>query len=179
MRWNALKTLLPFEILLSPMNLSSLGKLIGSIILCEAAGILGSLATAPQIGTWYQALVKPAFTPPSWVFGPAWTTLYFLMGISLFLVLEESAKGKDVRVPLVIFAVQLILNSLWSFLFFGLESPFLGLIGIAALWIAIVATIGTFYRVRPAAAYLLVPYLAWVTFASLLNYSILILNPPI
>lgn len=158
------------------MNLSSLGKLIGSILLCEAAGIIGSVATAPQIGAWYQTLQKPAFTPPSWVFGPVWTTLYFLMGISLYLVLEEAAKGKEIRVPLYVFSIQLILNVLWSFLFFGLQSPFLGLVGIGALWVAIVATIGVFYQLRPAAAYLLLPYIAWVSLASLVNYSVWILN---
>ncbi len=158
------------------MNLSSLGKLIGSILLCEAAGIIGSVATAPQIGAWYQTLQKPAFTPPSWVFGPVWTTLYFLMGISLYMVLDEAAKGKEIRVPLYIFSIQLILNVLWSFLFFGLQSPFLGLVGIGALWIAIVATIGVFYQVRPAASYLLLPYIAWVSLASLVNYSVWILN---
>ena len=122
-------------------------------------------------------LVKPSFNPPSWLFGPVWTLLYILMGISLFLVIMEGRKGRDVRIPLVLFAIQLILNTLWSFAFFGLESPVSGLLVILLLLIFIVATMMAFYPVRKAAAWLLIPYLLWVSFATVLNYALYTLNP--
>jgi tryptophan-rich sensory protein len=121
--------------------------------------------------------VKPAFNPPSWVFAPAWTTLYILMGIALFLVIMEGRKGSDVRIPLVLFGIQLVLNAIWSFAFFGLESPLAGVIVILLLWVFIAATMVTFYPVRKLATVLLIPYILWVSFASVLNYSIYILNP--
>lgn len=155
----------------------SIPILIGSIVLCNLAGILGALVTVTGSGSWYDSLVKPALTPPSWVFGPVWTTLYILMGISLYLVLMEWKKGTDVRVPMVLFGIQLVLNTAWSFLFFGLESPAAGLAGILLLWVFILATIITFYRINRAAAFLLIPYIAWVSLASYLNYAIFILNP--
>ncbi|MDD1707275.1 MAG: tryptophan-rich sensory protein [Methanoregulaceae archaeon] len=155
----------------------SIPILIGSIILCNLAGLLGALFTTTGPGSWYDALVKPAFAPPSWVFGPVWTTLYVLMGISLYLVLMEWRNGTDVRIPLTLFGIQLVLNTLWSFLFFGLESPVTGLAGILLLWVFILATIISFFRINQTAALLLFPYLAWVSLASYLNYAIFILNP--
>ena len=157
--------------------IESVPILIGSIILCNLAGLLGTLVTATGPGSWYDMLVKPSFNPPSWVFGPAWTILYILMGISLYLVLMEWRKGTEVRIPLILFAIQLVLNALWSFLFFGLRSPAAGLAGILVLWVFIVATIVAFFRISRTAAYLLIPYIAWVSFASLLNYAIFALNP--
>jgi len=157
--------------------IESVPILIGSIILCNLAGLLGTLVTGTGPGSWYDMLVKPSFNPPSWVFGPAWTLLYILMGISLYLVLMAWRKGTEVRIPLILFGIQLALNALWSFLFFGLQSPATGLAGILVLWVFIVATIVTFFRVSRPAAFLLLPYLAWVSFASLLNYAIFILNP--
>ncbi len=150
--------------------------LIGSVLLCNCAGLLGSLFTTTGPGSWYSTLIKPAFNPPSWIFAPVWTLLYILMGISLYLVIMEGMKGRDVRIPLLIFAIQLILNILWSYAFFGLESTFFGLLVILILWISIVATMILFYPVRKAAAWLLVPYILWVSFATILTYTIYSLN---
>ncbi|HDR73965.1 MAG TPA: tryptophan-rich sensory protein [Methanoculleus sp.] len=152
-------------------------KLVIAVVACNLAGILGAVFTQTGPGSWYAQLVKPEISPPSFVFAPAWTTLYILMGIALYLVWMEGTDRPDVRGALAIFGVQLVLNFLWSFLFFGLESPLLGLIDIAVLWLAIVATIAAFVRVNRTAAYLLIPYLLWVSFATYLNYSILVLNP--
>ena len=150
--------------------------LIGSVLLCNCAGLLGSLFTTTGPGSWYSTLIKPAFNPPSWIFAPVWTLLYILMGISLYLVIMEGMKGRDVRIPLLIFAIQLILNILWSYAFFGLESTFFGLLVIILLWISIVATMILFYPVRKAATWLLVPYILWVSFATILTYTIYSLN---
>lgn len=141
------------------------------------AGIIGSLFTTPAIPTWYLALQKPSIAPPNWIFGPVWTTLYLLMGISLYLVSKAGLGSINVRRSLVMFSIQLALNVLWSYLFFGLRSPRLGLIEIIAMWVAILITMVFFQRVSRAAALLLVPYLLWVSFASYLNYLIMILNP--
>ncbi len=157
--------------------IESVPILIGSIILCNLAGLLGTLVTVTGPGSWYDMLVKPSFNPPSWVFGPVWTILYILMGISLYLVLMAWRRGSDTRIPLVLFGIQLALNALWSFLFFGLQSPAAGLAGIIVLWIFIGATIVTFFRISRPAALLLLPYFAWVSFASILNYAIFTLNP--
>ena len=152
------------------------GILIGSVLLCNCAGLLGSLFTTTGPGSWYSTLIKPAFNPPAWIFAPVWTLLYILMGISLYLVIMEGIKGRDVRIPLLVFTIQLILIILWSYAFFGLESTFFGLLVIILLWISIVATMILFYPVRKAAAWLLVPYILWVSFATLLTYTIYSLN---
>lgn len=152
-------------------------QFVAAVGVCLLAGAVGSLFTTPAIPTWYATLVKPALNPPSWVFGPVWTVLYILMGIALYLVWIKGWERKDVKVAMAIFGVQLILNVLWSYLFFGLQSPFLALIEIVLLWIAILMTILAFYRVSVPAAVLLVPYILWVTFASYLNYGIYVLNP--
>jgi len=121
-------------------------------------------------------LVKPSFNPPSWVFGPVWTLLYILMGIAAFLVWQKGWDSRFVRAALVLFAVQLILNGMWSILFFGMQSPGLALVEIAILWLSILATLLLFWRVVPFGGMLLLPYAAWVTFAAVLNGSIWILN---
>lgn len=151
-------------------------KLITSIIISELAGIIGSFFTAPSVATWYQTLARPALNPPAWVFGPVWITLYALMGIAAFLVWRTGISHMRVKSALAIFAVQLVLNTLWSIIFFGLHSPGGALIDIAALWIAIVLTIIAFAKISRPAAWLLVPYLAWVSFATYLNYAIWVLN---
>lgn len=125
---------------------------------------------------WYEALAKPALNPPAWVFGPVWTALYVLMAIAAFLVWRKGWARKDVRVALGAFAVQLFLNLIWSPIFFGAHSPLWAFVDIAALWIAIAWTNILFEKISRPAAYLLIPYLLWVSFAAYLNYSIIVLN---
>jgi len=158
------------------MKTDKIIKLILSIVLCQAAGIIGSLFTTPSIPTWYASLQKPWFAPPNWLFGPVWITLFTLMGISFYLVWNKGLKNKLVKKGLVIFGIQLLLNILWSFFFFGLNSPSYGLIEIIILWIAIGLTIFKFFKISKNAALLLLPYIAWVSVAAILNYYIWILN---
>jgi tryptophan-rich sensory protein len=150
-------------------------KLVFSILLCMIAAIIGSVFTTSAIPGWYESLQKPFFSPPNWAFAPVWTTLYILMGISLYLVIIKKA-DKNITMGLYLFGIQLFLNALWSVLFFGLRNPFYGLIGIVALWISILLTIIQFWKIERKAAYLLVPYIIWVTIASFLNYYVWILN---
>jgi len=157
------------------MRLNNTLKLVISIVLCQIAGLLGSFFTTPAIPTWYKTLNKPFFTPPNWIFGPVWVSLFILMGISLFLVWRKPDHPKF-KPALLFFSVQFILNVLWSAAFFGLQSPLLGLIDIILLWIAILLTILNFFKVSKVAGMLLMPYLLWVSFASLLNFSLWILN---
>jgi len=157
------------------MKLNNTLKLLISLVLCQIAGLLGSLFTTPAIPTWYKTLNKPFFTPPNWVFGPVWISLFILMGISLFLVWKKPDYPRF-KPALLFFSVQFILNVLWSAAFFGLQSPLLGLIDIILLWIAILLTILNFFKVSKVAGMLLMPYLLWVSFATLLNFSLWILN---
>jgi len=151
-------------------------KLAISIGICLAAGFIGSIFTNASIPTWYAALEKPSFNPPNWLFAPVWTILYILMGISAFLVWRVGLSGPNVKMALVIFIIQLILNAFWSVAFFGLRSPMAGLIVIVILWVAILLTILSFARVSITAGVLLIPYILWVSFASILNAAIYILN---
>lgn len=151
-------------------------KLVGCILVCESAGIIGAFFTTRSVRTWYVDLAKPWFNPPGWVFGPAWTILYALMGVALYLVWKEDGEIKDKTPALVLFFVQLLLNAAWSFIFFGARSPFLAFIEITILWLSIVVTLFLFWRISTTAGYLLVPYLLWVTFAAILNYSIWKMN---
>jgi len=161
----------------SYLKVPTLLKLAAAIIFCEVVGSLGSVVTMPSPGSWYSTLAKPFFAPPAWVFGPVWFTLFALMGIALFLIWELGIEKPEVRFAVGIFMVQFFLNVIWSFLFFGLRSPLLGLIDIIILWWLILATIVVFYRVRKSAAYFLIPYIAWVSIATVLNASIYLLNP--
>jgi len=158
-------------------KLRDIFKLIISIVACQCAGLVGSIFTMPAIPTWYATLEKPPFTPPNWLFAPAWGTLYLLMGISAFFVWRKGLDQQQVRTALLIFLLQLILNALWSVVFFGLQSPLYGVIVIVALWIAILFTILQFFRISTVAGALLLPYIGWVSFAAALNISILVLNP--
>lgn len=151
-------------------------KLIAAIIICQLAGIIGSFFTVSSVSTWYQTLNKPSFNPPSWLFGPVWITLYFLMGISLYLVWRKELKTKTYKTALTIFAVQLVLNALWSILFFGLKMPGIAFIEIVLLWISIILSMIYFYKISKASTYLLIPYILWVSFASILNFAIYYLN---
>jgi len=151
-------------------------KAILCILLCLSAGGIGSTFTASAIPEWYATLVKPSFSPPNWVFAPAWTLLYILMGLAAARVWQRGLQNPQVRTALVVFLIQLILNMLWSVLFFGLRSPLYGLVDILFLWAMILATIAQFSKVSTLAAALLIPYILWVTFASGLNLGIFLLN---
>lgn len=139
------------------------------------AAVIGSLATFPNIQTWYATLEKPTFSPPNWIFGPVWSLLYILMGISLYVVWTHPEKQNKTK-AFIAFGVQLILNVLWSVIFFGLHSPIGGLVIILGLLIAIIITMFFFWRFSKPASYLLIPYLLWVCFATILNGAIVILN---
>jgi translocator protein len=188
------------------MKINHFSKLIIAIAISESAGIIGSIFTAPSIPTWYAALAKPVLNPPAWIFAPVWTALFAFMGISLFLIwssyaspahkaTDEQSKAtdgqrkKEIKIALGVFFIQLTLNVLWSIIFFGLHDPGLAFLNIIALWIAIAGTIIAFYKISPPssniwtteghgklAAYLLLPYIIWVSFAAYLNYAIWMLN---
>jgi len=151
--------------------------LIGCIVLANLAGFIGSFFTETGAGSWYaDELVKPWFVPPNVVFPIAWTTIFILMGIAFYLVVMEGTERPDVRVATVLFFCQLILNILWSYAFFTLQSPLFGLIEILILWLFILAVTVSFYRINRVAGYLFLPYLAWVSFATILNGTIYLLN---
>lgn len=151
-------------------------KLLISIVICQLAGVVGSFFTTPAIPTWYRTLVKPFFTPPNWLFAPVWIVLYCLMGISLFLVWEKEAKNAQAKKALIIFFIQLILNAFWSISFFGFRSPLWGFINIVFLWLAIIWTMQKFLQISRLSGLLMLPYFIWVSFAAVLNFSILVLN---
>lgn len=158
------------------MRLKNPLKLIAAILVSELAGGIGSIFTASSIQGWYTTVIKPDIAPPNWVFGPVWTTLFALMGIAAFLVWKKGIDRKDVKIALGMFLAQLVLNILWSVLFFGFQSLTGAFIEIIFLWLAILATGILFARVSKPAAWLLVPYIVWVSFAGYLNYLFLILN---
>ncbi|MBU1033961.1 tryptophan-rich sensory protein [Patescibacteria group bacterium] len=149
--------------------------LLVSIITCQLAGAIGSIFTFSAIPNWYSTINKPFFNPPNWLFGPVWTLLYLFMGIALYLILNTKKTAKR-KTALVVFFTQLGLNSLWSIIFFGLHSPGLAFLEIIFLLTFIVLSILKFLPISKKAAYLLVPYLLWVSFASILNFSIFLLN---
>ena len=158
------------------MQSANIIKLIVSIVVCQLAGVIGGLFTSRSVSTWYPTLKKPSFNPPDWVFGPVWISLYFLMGVSAYLVWRKGLAQDGAKVALTVFLAQLVLNSAWSVAFFGLRSPLSGVVVIAFLWIAIVATMILFSRVSTPAVILLIPYVVWVSFAAVLNTSIYLLN---
>ena len=146
------------------------------VAVCFVAAGTAARFTGPEIGGWYAGLNKPSWNPPNRIFGPVWSTLFFLMGVAVWLVWRERAFSAAAARPLALFAAQLSLNMLWSFLFFRMHRPGLALIEIVLLWGAILATLVAFARVNSLAAWLLVPYLLWVSFAVLLNYTIWKIN---
>lgn len=156
--------------------MSNFLKLIISLVLCQLAGLLGTIFTSDSITTWYAALNKPSFNPPDWIFGPVWIILYILMGISLFIIWKEDLKNREVKAAFVIFMIQLIFNAAWSLIFFGAESISGGLIVIIILWVLILITIIRFMKISRTAGIMLLPYLLWVSFATVLNFYILKLN---
>jgi len=154
------------------MNFNKIIKFLVSIIICQLAGVIGAVFTTPEINSWYKSLNKPSFNPPSWVFGPAWTMLFILMGISLYIVWSKKISFRNI----LIFAIQLAINILWSVVFFGMHSPSAAFFVLLLLWVAILFTIINFYKVSKIAAWLLVPYILWVSFAGILNLAIFLLN---
>jgi len=151
-------------------------KLIVSLVACQSAGLLGGIFTAKSIKTWYVTLNKPSFNPPGWIFGPVWTALYLMMGVSLYIIWKKAVET-DVRLAIAVFIVQLALNALWSYLFFGIHNPRIAFFEVLFLWLFILICIIIFFPVSHTASYLLIPYLLWVSFASFLNYTIWKLNP--
>jgi tryptophan-rich sensory protein len=158
------------------MSITKLGRLSASIGVAQLAGLIGSLATFPEIGTWYSTLIKPSFNPPNWIFGPVWTTLYILMGIALYLVWDKGTNKKAVRTAIWVFFIHLVVNCLWSVVFFGLHSLSGGIIVILILLAMIIILMKLFYPINRWAAYLLAPYLLWVSFATVLNMTLWLLN---
>lgn len=156
--------------------MKNLPKLIVSIVGCELVGFLGTPFTISAIPTWYTTLNKPFFAPPNWIFGPVWTLLYLLMGVAFYLIWRQGWKKKKVRTAGLFFLAQLALNFIWSPIFFGLRAPLLGLVVIVTMWALIVMTMKKFYPLSRLAFYLLVPYLLWVSFATIINAAIVVLN---
>ena len=148
-----------------------------AVVACLSVGYLSSFVTRSAIANWYSALEKPFFNPPNWLFAPVWTSLYIMMGIALGIVWSRYQKNNtEVKNALQVFVFQLLLNALWSLLFFGLKNPLLAFIEIILLWLVIYETIKSFRKIDSLASKLLFPYLAWVSFATLLNGSIWYLN---
>jgi tryptophan-rich sensory protein len=158
------------------MKAKNILLLAAAVIICQLAGVIGSVFTAPSIPTWYAGLNKPFFNPPSWVFGPAWITLYTLMGLALYKVYSLGWKKEKVKIALAFFGVQLVLNAFWSIIFFGWQNPYLAFIEIIVLWLFIALTTKKFWQLSRKAGYLMLPYLLWVSFAAILNFFIWQLN---
>jgi translocator protein len=151
-------------------------KLTVSVLLCQLAGLAGSFFTRASLDIWYKVLEKPFFNPPSWIFAPVWITLYFVMGISAFLIWDKGLDKPQIRNALGVFLSQLIINSSWSAVFFGMRNLLLSVIVIMLLWAAILWTMMKFYKISKIAALILAPYFCWVSFAAILNTAILFLN---
>jgi translocator protein len=160
------------------MDINSIIKLVVSILASFAASGIGSLFTFKAIPSWYAGLKKPPYTPPNWAFGPVWTTLYVLMGISVFLVWQKGLTTDGASPAFILFWIQLVLNALWSIIFFGMKSRGGGVIAIVVLWLLTLATIITSFRVSAWAGALLIPYIIWVSIASYLNIGVWLLNKP-
>lgn len=156
--------------------MKQLPKLLITLSACFFVAFVGSMVTIPAIPTWYAGLQKPFFTPPNWLFGPVWTALFLTMSIAAYTVWRKGIHTPGVKTALAMFTVQLGLNFLWSLFFFGLHQPLLAFIDIMALWVAIFLTIQAFFKISRTAAMILVPYLAWVSFAVILNLAIILLD---
>lgn len=159
------------------MTAISILRTVGCIVLCLAAGWIGSLSTRDAIPEWYSGLIKPTYNPPSWAFGVVWPILYVLMGIALGMVLSKGFDRREVRIAALVFAIQLALNASWSPIFFGLRRIDLAMVNLVLLWAAIIATMVLFSKVSRISAVMLVPYLLWVSFAAYLNAAFWIRNP--
>ncbi len=157
------------------MKKSDIIKLVISILIPLALGAVAGRFTAQAVPDWYASLNRPSYNPPNWVFGPVWTILYILLGISLYLIWKQFP-SKERNNALRIFSLQMFLNFIWSFVFFYFNQIGLALVVIIGLWLSIVFMLISFYKLKPLAAYLNIPYLIWVTFASVLNAAYFILN---
>ena len=157
-------------------NISSTWKLIIAILICESTGIISGLIANTNRNPWFDTLNKPSWNPPSFLFAPVWTTLYLLMGISLWLIWKSNTPAPQKINLIILFSSQLFLNFWWSIIFFKFHSPALALLNIILMLILILLTIINFSKFSKAAAWLLVPYIAWVSFATILNYTIWVLN---
>lgn len=157
-------------------KIKNLGLFVFALALPLLIGYFGSLLTTPSINTWYVALMKPSFTPPNWIFSPVWTLLFVLMGVAFYLILKNGRGNKYYLGACLSFGAQLFLNIYWSFLFFYIKEPPLAFYAIVSLWSMIIVNIYYFYLIKKSAAYLLVPYILWVSFAAALNYAIWYLN---
>ncbi|MNL05156.1 TspO/MBR family protein [compost metagenome] len=152
-------------------------KIAIALLVCLAVGYSASTVTRPSVETWYPTLIKPIFNPPNWIFMPMWTLLYILMAVAAGLVWDKiKEQNEAVKKALLFFIIQLTLNAIWSYLFFGLKNPLLALVEIVLLWLMIYETYFKFTKLNKTAGYLLIPYLAWVAFAGILNASIWWLN---
>lgn len=157
--------------------MNKISRILIVVVTCLAVGYFSGMVTREAISTWYPTLIKPSFNPPNWVFAPVWSLLYIMMGVSAGLVWNRiEVDRKTIKRALQFFAIQLALNALWSYLFFGLKNPMLALLEIALLWLFIYETFLQFVKINKIAGYLLLPYLSWVSFAALLNLSIYWLN---
>ena len=151
-------------------------KIVLVVVLCVTVGYLSGLVTRESILTWYVTLNKPSFNPPNWVFAPVWTLLYIMMGVAAGMIWTSNSDEQTTKKALGFFAIQLGLNALWSYLFFGLHNPLLALIEIILLWLMIFETYNLFKKIHKTAGFLMLPYLVWVSFATILNASICWLN---
>lgn len=157
------------------MSMSNIVKLIVSLIIPLSVGAVAGMFTSQAVPNWYASLNRPSFSPPNWVFGPVWTTLYILLGTSFFLVWKENPSQQR-SLAIKVFAIQMFLNFAWSFIFFYFNMIGFALLEIILLWISIAVTIFLFYKIKPIAAYLNIPYLLWVSFATILNAGYYFLN---
>lgn len=157
------------------MSRLSLIKLIISLLLPLSVGAVAGMFTSQAVPTWYASLNRPSFSPPNWVFGPVWSTLYTILGVSFFLIWKENP-SKQRNLAIIVFSIQMLLNFVWSFIFFYFNMIGAALIEIILLWLSIVTMIYLFYKVKPLAAYLNIPYLLWVSFATILNAGYFFLN---
>ena len=140
------------------------------------AGIIGSFFTFDAVSTWYSTIIRPEIAPPNWIFGPVWITLYTLMGIALYMILTSKTSKKKLKDAKVVFGTHLVLNAIWSIIFFGMRNPMLAFFEIIVLWFFMLWTFVKFYEIKKNAGYILIPYIIWVTFAIILNYNIWMLN---
>ena len=157
------------------MNTTQIMKLVASLLLPLGLGAIAGMFTAQAVPEWFASLNKPSFSPPNWLFGPVWTALYILMGISFFLVWKMDP-GRERNLAILVFLLQLLLNFGWSFIFFYFKMIGFALFEIVVLWISIIIMLVLFYRIKPLAAFMNIPYLLWVTFATILNAAYYFLN---